>query len=229
MKSMKPLLAAAVIAAAVTVRAADVAKSTATMTDDQKISYVIARQIGQNLKSQGIPLDIPAFSAALQETMEGKEDRFTPQESQAIMQALQMKVADHQKALGEKNKKDGDAFLKANAKKKGVQKTKSGLEYRMDRAGAGQPPKETDKVRVHYRGTLIDGTEFDSSYKRNQPAEFPLNGVIKGWTEGLQLMAPGSKYTLYVPSELAYGEQGRPGIPPNSVLIFEVELLEVLK
>ncbi len=125
------------------------------------------------------------------------------------------------------NSKIGEEYLQKNKGKEGIKVTKSGLQYKVLKEGAGIIPKATDVVKVHYRGTLIDGTEFDSSYKRNQPAEFQLNQVIPGWTEGLQLMKVGSKYQLTIPSNLAYGERGNQGIPGNSVLIFEVELLDV--
>jgi FKBP-type peptidyl-prolyl cis-trans isomerase FklB len=131
------------------------------------------------------------------------------------------------KVQGEKNKKEGEAFLAENKKKDGVKTLPSGLQYKVLAEGKGKTPKATDTVTVHYRGTLTDGTEFDSSYKRNQPASFPVNGVIKGWTEALQLMKEGSKWQLFIPASLAYGEPGRPGIPPNSVLIFDVELISV--
>ncbi len=127
-----------------------------------------------------------------------------------------------------KTQMTGDQFLAENAKKEGVKTTASGLQYKALKEGTGPKPKATDTVTVNYRGTFIDGKEFDSSYKRNQPATFPLNGVIKGWTEGLQLMPVGSKYMFYIPPALAYGERGYPGaVPPNSVLIFEVELLSI--
>jgi len=137
--------------------------------------------------------------------------------------------AERAKVLAEKNKKDGDAFLAENRKKEGVKTTVSGLQYKVLAEGKGGSPKATDKVSVNYRGTLIDGTEFDSSYKRGEPAAFGLNQVIKGWTEGIQLMKAGGKYTFTIPSELAYGERGTPGGPigPNAVLIFEVELLSI--
>jgi FKBP-type peptidyl-prolyl cis-trans isomerase FkpA len=129
---------------------------------------------------------------------------------------------------GTKSKKVGEDFLAGNKSKEGVKTTPSGLQYKVLKEGKGAKPKATDVVKVHYRGTLVDGTEFDSSYKRGEPIEFPLNGVIKGWTEGVQLMTPGSKYQFFIPSELAYGEEGRPPtIPGNSALIFEVELIEV--
>jgi FKBP-type peptidyl-prolyl cis-trans isomerase len=224
---MKPMifLTAAALAAAIPAVAAD----KPAMTDEQKIAHVIGRQIGQNLRSQGLIVDVPAFSDAVKESLDGKPDTFTAEENQQTVQLIQKKSMDYMQAEAAKNKTAGDAFLKANAKKKGVKTAKSGLQYREDRAGKGAHPKAEDRVKVNYRGTLLDGTEFDSSYKRNQPAEFPLNGVIPGWTEGLQLMQPGAKFTFYIPANLAYGEQGRPGIPPNATLVFEVEMLEILK
>jgi FKBP-type peptidyl-prolyl cis-trans isomerase FklB len=138
------------------------------------------------------------------------------------------KMETRQKAAGEKNLKEGEAFLTANAKKEGVKTTASGLQYRVSKSGAGKSPKATDSVKVHYHGTLIDGTVFDSSIERGMPITFAVNGVIAGWTEALQLMKEGDKWTLYIPSKLAYGERGPGGkIGPNSTLIFEVELLSV--
>jgi FKBP-type peptidyl-prolyl cis-trans isomerase len=135
------------------------------------------------------------------------------------------------KSAGDKNKKEGEAYLAANAKKPGVKTTESGLQYKVLKAGDGATPKKTDTVRVHYHGTLTDGTVFDSSVERKQPAEFPVNRVIPGWTEALQLMKVGDKWQVTIPSDLAYGEQGTPGGPigPNSVLVFEVELLDIVK
>src|SRR5262249_24924233 len=137
-------------------------------------------------------------------------------------------LQDKQKAMADKNLADGKKFLEDNKKKEGVKTTASGLQYKVLKEGSGQPPKATDTVTVDYRGTLIDGTEFDSSYKRGQPATFPLNGVIKGWTEGLQLMKPGAKYQFFIPSDLAYGPRAMgPDIAANSTLLFEVDLKSV--
>jgi FKBP-type peptidyl-prolyl cis-trans isomerase FklB len=133
------------------------------------------------------------------------------------------------KNFSEKNKKEGEAFLAENKKKSGIKALPSGLQYKVITEGKGKSPKATETVTVHYRGTLIDGTEFDSSYKRGQPATFPVGGVIKGWTEALQLMKEGAKWQLVIPSDLAYGESGRQGIPPNAVLVFEVELVSIQK
>ncbi|MBI4397451.1 MAG: FKBP-type peptidyl-prolyl cis-trans isomerase [Elusimicrobia bacterium] len=198
-------------------------------TDEQKASYALGRQVGQGMKSQGIELELEAFSLAVSDALSGKESRLTDGEMQASMDAMQKRLIAQQQEQGRLNKAEGEKFLAENKTKKGVRATKSGLQYEVLKAGKGDSPQPTDRVRVHYRGTLIDGTEFDSSYKRNAPAEFGLQRVIRGWTEALTMMEPGAKWKLIVPSELAYGESGRPGIPPNSALIFEVELLDVLK
>jgi len=198
-------------------------------TDQAKFSYAIGQQIGGMLKAQGLKdVDMKALTASIDDAFTGKESRLKPEEMQAAMMNAQKKMMEEQQAEAGVNEKSGQEFLEKNKANKNIKVTASGLQYEVLTEGKGKHPKSTDKVQVHYKGTLIDGTEFDSSYKRNQPAEFPLDGVIKGWTEGLQLMKPGAKWKLYVPAEMAYGERGRPGIPPNSTLIFEVELLKVL-
>jgi FKBP-type peptidyl-prolyl cis-trans isomerase len=147
----------------------------------------------------------------------------------AFMQKMQGKQEEQRKAVAEKNKADGDKFLAANKTKPGVKTTASGLQYQSMTEGKGAKPAATDTVKVHYVGTLLDGSKFDSSIDRGEPAQFPLNGVIAGWTEGLQLMPVGSKYKFWIPGNLAYGDRGRPGIEPNAMLTFEVELLEIVK
>jgi len=171
---------------------------------------------------------------AMNAQLDGKTARLDAAEAgkvkQAFFQKRAAKQAEERQAKGAANEAAGKAFLAENGKKDGVITTASGLQYEVLKMGDGAKPKATDKVKVHYRGTLLDGTEFDSSYKRGQPISFPLNGVIKGWTEGVQLMPVGSKFKFYVPSDLAYGANGAGAtIAPNSTLIFEVELLAIEK
>lgn len=196
-------------------------------TEDQKVSYSIGQQVGQSIKAQGVKVDPLVIAAAIQDVLDGKQPRITSEEMQNTMMKVGQRVNAERMAKGKENLEKGQKFLEENKKKPGIKVTPTGIQYEVLTEGKGKSPKATDTVKVHYRGTLIDGTEFDSSIKRNEPAEFPLNGVIRGWTEGLQLMKVGSKYKFYIPSDLAYGEMGRPSIPANSVLIFEVELLEV--
>lgn len=201
-------------------------------SDAERFSYAVGNDIGNSLKDFKSELDLDALLMGLDDTLKDREAQLTAAEVRKIKAKVFEKVRAQQakadKAEGEKNKAEGIAFLKANKSKEGVQTTSSGLQYKVIKAGDGAKPKLTDTVTVHYRGTLIDGTEFDSSYKRNQPATFPVNGVISGWTEALQLMAVGSKYELYIPSSLAYGERGAgQDIGPNATLIFEVELLSI--
>jgi len=180
-------------------------------------------------------LDLDVLTQGLADRMAGGTLLMEEKDAVPILKEtfgrLQQKQQEMSQEKGKENIEKGKKYLEENGKKEGVVTTESGLQYKVIKEGTGTKPAATDKVKVHYAGTLIDGTEFDSSLKRGQPAEFPLNGVIKGWTEGIPLMAPGAKYMFYIPSELAYGAKPRPGGPigPNEVLIFEVELLEVLK
>lgn len=198
-------------------------------SDVQKASYAIGMQIGSNLKQQNVDFDADALFAGLMDAKGGKESKLNEEQRQQAMMKLQEATLEKQKAEGEKNKKTGEDFLAKNKTSEGVKATDSGLQYKVISEGKGKKPKSSNTVKVNYKGTLISGEEFDSSYKRGEPAEFPLDGVIKGWTEGLQLMTEGSKYQFFIPAELAYGSMPRPGIPANSTLIFEVELLEVVK
>jgi len=197
-------------------------------TDKQRFSYFVGLQIGQQIKHDGIELDEAAFVAAIQDIAAGAEPRLSQAELQATLQRVQQqRTAEAQKA-GENNRLEGEGFLENNKKKAGVKVTASGLQYKVINAGSGAKPLPSSTVEVHYRGTLINGTEFDSSYSRGQPATFPVNGVIKGWTEALQLMQEGAKWQLFIPPELAYGSRGTGAdIGPNSTLIFDVELLEI--
>lgn len=197
-------------------------------TDTRKASYAIGQQIGTNLKQQNIEFDADAVVAALKDASEGK-NQMTKEDMQAAMMKLQELAMKKQNEQAEANKKAGAEFLEKNKTQAGVKTTASGLQYIVEKEGDGKTPTANDTVKCHYRGTLTNGEQFDSSYDRGQPAEFPVSGVIPGWTEALQLMKVGGKVKLFVPPELAYGPSGRPGIPPNSVLIFEVELLDIVK
>ena len=197
-----------------------------------KESYSFGYQFGQNLKSQGVDLNLDIYTSGIRDALGGKEPRMSQEEIRATIGELQKRVmAARQKELKEKaemNLAEGKAFLDENKKKEGVKTLPSGLQYKVLVEGSGKTPKATDTVTVHYRGTLINGSEFDSSYKKGQPTTFRVNGVIRGWSEALQLMKGGSKWQLFIPPELAYGEGGAGGqIPPNSALIFEVELISI--
>jgi FKBP-type peptidyl-prolyl cis-trans isomerase len=202
-------------------------------TEKDKLSYALGADMGTNMKKFEIDVNADLYMKGMKDTISGSNVLLTEQEIKEVIMSLQKNLQAKQqekaKAQGEKNKKDGETFLAENKKKEGVKTLPSGLEYKVITAGKGKSPKDTDTVTVHYKGTLMDGTEFDSSYKRGEPASFPVNGVIKGWTEALQLMKEGSKWQLFIPANLAYGESGRPGIPPNAVLIFDVELIKIGK
>jgi FKBP-type peptidyl-prolyl cis-trans isomerase FklB len=202
-------------------------KSPQLKDQKDKVSYSIGLNIGTNLARQKVEVNPDLLTAGIKDAIAGKP-QLTQDQIKDVMTQFEKDMEQKQKAAGEKNKTDGAKFLEENKKKPEVKTTASGLQYKVIKDGTGPQPKATDMVTVNYRGTLINGTEFDSSYKRGQPATFPLNGVIKGWTEGLQLMKKGAKYQLFVPSELAYGERAvGPDIAPNATLIFEVELLDV--
>jgi len=201
-------------------------------TSEQRLSYGIAYGLGQRMAADGVPLQAGAFSAGLSDALEGAESRLSEEEIAAEMQAYQEKAAAEQQAamaeVGAANLAASTAFLAENATREGVVVTESGLQYEVEQAGEGAQPGVADTVEVHYRGTLVDGTEFDSSYNRGEPVTFGVNQVIPGWTEALQLMPVGSKWKLAIPSELAYGAGGAGNvIGPNSALIFEVELLSI--
>lgn len=200
-------------------------------TLEQKANYIIGQNIGRNLKNSGVAIEPQALAQALADVRDGKDSRISDEDAQKIMQEVQEKAIakqeEEQKKLSEDNLAKGKAFLEENKAKEGVVTTESGLQYRVITEGKGAKPKATDTVTVHYTGKLIDGTEFDSSAKHGQPATFPLDGVIPGWTEALQLMPQGSKWEIVIPSDLAYGAGGQGPIPPASTLVFEVELLEI--
>jgi FKBP-type peptidyl-prolyl cis-trans isomerase FklB len=192
-----------------------------------KFSYSIGLNIGSNLSKQKIEINPDMVTAGIKDAIAGKP-QLTQDQIKEVMTTFEKDMEQKQKAAGEKSAAEGAKFLEENKKKEGVKTTSSGLQYKVIKEGTGPQPKATDIVTVNYRGTLINGTEFDSSYKRGEPATFPLNGVIKGWTEGVQLMKVGSKYQLFIPSQLGYGDRAvGPDITPNSTLIFDVELLGI--
>ncbi|BCA80625.1 FKBP-type peptidyl-prolyl cis-trans isomerase [Desulfuromonas sp. AOP6] len=197
-----------------------------------KVSYSIGLDIGRNFKAQGVEVEPALLLKGMKDALADAQPMLTDEQIEETMTAFQQQMMEKQQKmiseLAETNKKEGQVFLAENAKKEGVVSLPSGLQYKVVSAGEGASPKAEDTVSVHYRGTLVDGTEFDSSYSRGEPATFPVNGVIPGWTEALQLMKKGAKYELYIPAELAYGQRGAgPAIGPNATLIFEVELLEI--
>jgi FKBP-type peptidyl-prolyl cis-trans isomerase len=198
----------------------------------EKISYVLGQEIASSFKESPVEIDRDIFIQGMNDSLKGRKSLLDADETNQIKQEFSRQVQQSRQtqmsALSEKNRAAGAAFLAANKNKEGVVTTASGLQYKVLKKGDGPKPQNNDKVTVHYRGTLLDGTEFDSSYKRGKPATFQVNGVIRGWTEALQLMNVGSKYQLFIPSDLAYGTRGAGRkIGPNSALIFDVELLGI--
>jgi FKBP-type peptidyl-prolyl cis-trans isomerase FklB len=200
-------------------------------TDKEKQSYALGMNIARGISRQGADVDAAAMARGLRDTLSGAKPLLTDDEAEAALKQLQDVVKAKQDAelqkIGEANMKEGQEFLAANKTKDGVVTLPSGLQYKIITPGTGPKPTADDTVVCNYSGAFLDGKEFDSSYKRGQPAEFPLKGVIKGWTEALQLMPVGSKWQLFIPSDLAYGPQGRGPIPPNATLIFQVELISI--
>jgi len=196
------------------------------------MSYIIGMDLGRNFQKQAIDIDPDILAQGIKDGLSGGKALLSEQEVRETLAAFQAEMVAKQtevaKKMGEKNKKEGEAFLAENQKKEGVKTLPSGLQYRVIQAGTGKSPKATDEVTAHYRGTLIDGTEFDSSYRRGKPETLPIGGVIAGWTEALQLMQEGAKWQLFVPSNLAYGERGAGrDIGPQATLIFEIELISI--
>jgi FKBP-type peptidyl-prolyl cis-trans isomerase FklB len=204
------------------------------VTDKDKESYAIGMNVGKSLKGQPLDLDPNIVAEGLKDTLSGAKPALTDDEVKAVLTQLQGEMRAKQEAMmqqvGGANKQEGDAFLAANKGKEGVVALPSGLQYKILTKGSGPKPAASDTVVCNYRGTLVNGKEFDSSYKRGQPATFPVGGVIKGWTEALQLMPVGSKWQLFVPADLAYGDRGAgPDIGPGATLIFDVELISIQK
>lgn len=201
--------------------------------EKDSVSYILGINLGEQVKQMPYEIDVDQFINGFKTAYAGSDYGITKEEMEAVLnnwqKSMQEKlVAEQNKAL-EDNKALGAKFLAENAKKKGVKQTESGLQYKVEKMGKGEKPQATDKVKVHYVGTLINGEKFDSSIDRGEPISFPLSGVIKGWTEGLQLMPVGSKFIFYIPSDLAYGDRSMASIPGGSTLIFEVELLDIEK
>jgi FKBP-type peptidyl-prolyl cis-trans isomerase FklB len=201
-------------------------------TQKDKLSYAIGMNFGANLRKQSVEVDPNVLVKGLKDSLAGSKTLLTDEESHALITGFQADMRKKQEAkmaqAGDANLKEGQEFLAANKSKDGVVTLASGLQYKILQSGTGPKPATTDSVVCNYRGTTIDGAEFDSSYKRGQPATFPVSGVIKGWTEALQLMPVGSKWQLFIPGDLAYGARGAgPGIGPNATLIFEVELISI--
>jgi FKBP-type peptidyl-prolyl cis-trans isomerase FkpA len=228
-----PLLAAAT-ASLFGVSGLALAQDGQLKTDKEKVSYMVGMQIGGSLSQIKDEIDLAVVTKAIEATLKGEQPLLTPEQAMEVQKGfaerLQAKRAAEMQEAATKNKSEGEAFLAKNKSAAGVQTTASGLQYKVEKAGTGPKPAATDTVKVHYVGTLLDGTKFDSSVDRGQPAQFALNAVIPGWTEALALMPVGSKWTLWIPSNLAYGDRGTPGpIGPNATLKFEVELLEIVK
>jgi len=219
-------------AATGTVTAPNGSKSITLKSDSSRFSYAVGMNFGNSLQHFPVPLDKAALLAAIETALNHGKTQLTPKEAQqtiqSVMKKQQEKTMFKRKAKGEKNKNAGSEFLAENAKKEGVHTTPSGLQYKMLTEGDGASPTVSDTVKVNYKGTLLDGSTFDSSYDRGDPISFPLGGVIKGWTEGLQLVKVGGKIRLFIPSDLAYGTRGAGGkIGPNATLIFDIELLAI--
>ena len=228
-----PAVLASALALTVGVRGGAAPKVITLKTDKDKVSYLIGFSVGSQLRrdtSSADEIDVEVLAKGIRSAMAGEKLAVSEEEAARVMQAFQQsaQAAREKRARDRRKKKEGEAFLAANKKKPGVVALPSGLQYKVLKEGTGKSPKATDMVTVHNRGTLIDGTEFDSSYSRNEPATFEVGQIIPGWVEALQLMKAGAKWQLFIPSELAYGEQGAgPQIGPNSVLLFEVELLSI--
>jgi len=227
---MRGSLSIAALSLAVASAAAPAEEAVKLDDENARINYGVGYQVGGDFKRQGVDLDPEIVTKGIEDALSGAKPAMTPTEMRKELAAVQQRVVAKRQARAqqqaETRRKAGEEFLAANQAKEGVKVTASGLQYKVIEPGAGKTPAAQDTVKVHYRGTRIDGTEFDSSYKRGKPAEFRLDRVIKGWTEGLQLMSEGAKYELYIPPQLAYGDRGRLA---HQTLIFEVELLSVVE
>jgi FKBP-type peptidyl-prolyl cis-trans isomerase FklB len=209
------------------------AEDTLLKNQRDKVSYTLGVYSGKNLKQQSIDIDPDIMVKGMKDSLSGAQTLLTEEEMREVMKAFQnemaIKLTEKRMALAEKNKKEGEAFLAENKTKEGVKTLPSGVQYKIIKEGTGNHPKATDTVVVHYRGTRIDGTEFDSSYRRNKEASFKLDSVIKGWKEALLMMKEGEQWQIFIPSNLAYGEKGSGAIEPNSTLIFDTELIKIIE
>lgn len=230
MKAFRNILVGTGVAAAAVLAFDSMAADTKGLeTQKQRASYGVGMNVGKSFNSDLIDIDLEAFLAGFKDGLAGKESAISTADLEKAMTELRADVSRRSEERVASNKKAGEEFLAKNKSAKDVKALgETGVQYIVEKGGTGPSPKATDTVKVHYRGTLIDGTEFDSSYKRNEPAVFPVTGVIKGWTEALQKMKVGSKWKVFIPSDMAYGDGGQPPIiPPASVLIFEIELLGI--
>lgn len=233
-RSLRHTLLAAATLAAFGASGLAAAQTTTLKTEKDKVSYMVGMQVGSSLTPIKDEIDMAVVLKAIESTLKGEAPALSQEEAMAVQKTfaekLQAKRAADQQVAATKNKTEGEAFLAKNKSAAGVKSTASGLQYKVEKEGTGPKPAATETVKVHYTGTLLDGTKFDSSVDRGEPAQFALNAVIPGWTEALQLMPVGSKWTLWIPSNLAYGDRGTPGpIGPNATLKFEVELIEIVK
>ena len=233
-RSLRYTLLAAATATVFGVSGLAMAQDGQLKTEKDKVSYMVGMQIGGSLTQIKDEIDLAVVTKAIEASLKGEAPLLTPEQAMEVQKTfaerLQAKRAAEMQEAATKNKAEGEAFLAKNKSAAGVQTTASGLQYKIEKAGTGPKPAATETVKVHYTGTLLDGTKFDSSVDRGQPAQFALNAVIPGWTEALALMPVGSKWTLWIPSNLGYGDRGTPGpIGPNATLKFEVELLEIVK
>ena len=224
MKKMLGVIAVSGLVFSMTIMAAE----PALKSKKDKLSYTLGVQIGQDFKQRGIELNPDAFISAIKEIMAGKEPRLERNDMVEALQLLQQEQVNKMKQASSANLKKGEDFLNKNKGKKGVIELPSGVQYKVEKKGSGKRPTLNNSVVAHYRGTLIDGKEFDSSYSRGNPATFPVSGVIKGWQEVLQLMQVGAKWQVYIPASLGYGERGAgPNIGPNETLVFDIELIDI--
>lgn len=222
------LMSAAISLLSVLLASTAMAADSKPSTEKEKFSYTIGFQIGQGFKRDGLDIDTKSMSQAIADVMKNKAPRLSPDEMRSAMEGAQKKLAAARKVKADKAKATGDKYLAANGKKDGVITRKSGLQYKVISTGKGKQPKATDSITAHYKGTLINGTEFDSSYRRGEPATFNVGQVINGWKEILPLMKEGDKWQVFIPSSLAYGERGQGAtIGPNETLIFDIELIKV--